>query len=178
MTKRTTPAITIRYEAPGDEAGIRRVNREAFEQPVEADIVDVLRENCDNLVSLVAEREGEIVGHILFSPAVANSQDRTIVGMGLAPMCVLPVFHRRGIGSSLVEKGLEELRARGCPFVIVLGHSDYYPRFGFEKASERGLTCQWDGVPDEAFMVLVLDESAMKGVHGTARYGEEFDAGV
>ena len=70
------------------------------------------------------------------------------------------------------------LKESPCPFVIVLGHPEYYPRFGFVPASGHGLQCQWDNVPDEAFMVLVFDESAMKGVSGVARYRSEFDAAM
>jgi predicted N-acetyltransferase YhbS len=82
---------------------------------------------------------------------------------------------REGIGSGLVRRGLEILRARGCPFVVVVGHPEYYPRFGFERASVHGLTSQWDGIPDEAFLAILLDPAAMAGVSGVARYRSEFD---
>lgn len=90
-------------------------------------------------------------------------------------MAVLPEYQRQGIGSALVNKGIEILRERGCPFIIVLGHPEYYPRFGFMQASTRGLTCQWDSVPDEAFMLLVLDSDKMNNVSGIASYRYEFD---
>jgi len=90
-------------------------------------------------------------------------------------MAVLPERQRQGIGSLLVQAGIDAMRERGCQFVIVVGHAEYYPRFGFVPASKHGLSCQWEGVPDEAFMVLILDESAMVGVSGTAAYREEFD---
>ncbi len=90
-------------------------------------------------------------------------------------MAVLPERQRQGIGSMLVQAGVDAMRERNCPFIIVLGHPKYYPRFGFAAASHHGLSCQWDGVPDEAFMVLILDESAMASVSGTARYRDEFD---
>ncbi|MCA1650577.1 MAG: N-acetyltransferase, partial [Acidobacteria bacterium] len=70
---------------------------------------------------------------------------------------------------------LDVLRERGCPFVVVVGHPEYYPRFGFERASTHGLTSQWEGIPDAAFMVLVLDVHAMVGVSGVALYREEFN---
>lgn len=95
--------------------------------------------------------------------------------MGLAPMAVKPDRQKQGIGSSLVERGLEILREQGCPFVIVLGHPEYYPRFGFERASKYGLLSQWEGVPDEAFMVIVLDQTALESVSGVAKYRAEFD---
>src|SRR5204862_6872701 len=91
------------------------------------------------------------------------------------PMAVLPDRQRRGIGSRLVRRGLDILRERGCTFVVVVGHPEYYPRFGFEPASVHGLASQWEGVPDAAFMVLVLVARAMAGVSGVAKYREEFN---
>jgi putative acetyltransferase len=169
--------ITIRTEDTTDTAGIRSINERAFEQHTEADLVDELRRTCDDRLSLVADDAG-IVGHILFTPAIVESDGCRVVGMGLAPMAVLPERQRQGIGSALVQRGLALLRERGCPFVIVLGHPTYYPRFGFERASAHGLSCQWPGVPDEAFMVLILDRDAMNGVSGVVRYLPEFDATV
>jgi putative acetyltransferase len=95
--------------------------------------------------------------------------------MGLAPMAVLPDRQRQGIGSQLVRRGVDLLRERRCPFVVVVGHPEYYPRFGFEPASAHALVSQWDGMPDAAFMVLILDDHAMAGVRGVARYRGEFD---
>jgi putative acetyltransferase len=85
---------------------------------------------------------------------------------------------RQGVGTKLVEAGLTLLRDRRCPFVIVLGHPEYYPRFGFQPASRRGLRCSWEGVPDDAFMALVLDEDALRGASGTVRYRGKFDEAV
>jgi len=167
--------ISIRPEQPNDVAAIRTVNERAFGQSDEANIVDRLRESCSDVLSLVATIDDGIVGHILFSPAAVENAGRTIGGMGLAPMAVLPEYQRQGIGTALVKKGLAALQSRSCPFVIVLGHPEYYPRFGFEPALERGIRCPWEGVPDEAFMILVLDKSAMKEVSGVARYRSEFD---
>ena len=167
--------INIRIEKPEDVLQVRKINEQAFETPAEANIVDILRQNCPNLLSLVAEDGNCIVGHILFSPAVINSSEGRIEGMGLAPMAVSPNRQRQTIGSQLVKYGLEILRERGCPFVIVLGHPEYYPRFGFELASKYGLSCQWDGVPDEAFMVMIMNHALLKGVSGVARYREEFN---
>lgn len=96
--------------------------------------------------------------------------------MGLAPMGVPPARQREGIGSRLVEYGLKILKERGCPFVIVLGHPEYYPRFGCELASKHSLKSPWgEAVPADAFMVLIMDEIAMKGVSGVARYRDEFN---
>lgn len=172
-----TEPITIREEQPDDISAIHRLNVAAFGQPQEAELVDLLRTNGAALLSLVATLNGRVVGHILYSPATVEMDDRNIVGAGLAPMAVLPEYQRRGIGSRLVEAGTVRLRERGCPFIIVLGHPDYYPRFGFRSAREYGIGCQWE-VPDNVFMVLVLDEAKMKGVSGLARYRDEFSGVV
>lgn len=166
--------MTIRPERPEDAPQVRNINELAFGQSVEADLVEALQQACPDSLSLVAEDRG-VVGHILFTPVVVENAGRRLVGMGLAPMAVLPEHQRRGVGSQLVRQGLEILHERGCPFIVVVGHPEYYPRFGFEPASMHGLTSQWDGVPDAAFMVVILDEHAMAGVSGVARYREEFD---
>jgi putative acetyltransferase len=165
---------TIRVEEAQDIPQVRTVNELAFEQPAEANVVDKLREVCDDYFALVADDDG-IVGQIVFTPAVVEGPERTVVGMGLAPLAVVPERQRQGIGSALTKRGLEILRERDCPFVVVLGHPEYYPRFGFERASAYGLTCQWEGIPDEAFMVLILDAGVMEGVSGVAKYREEFN---
>jgi putative acetyltransferase len=170
--------IQIREEKPEDIAAIRRVNEKAFGQPEEAAIVDRLRENCSGLLSLVAIDGEEIVGHILFSPARIDGEANAWQGMALAPLAVLPEWQRKGIGSQLIKKGISILKKGGCPFVIVLGHPEYYPRFGFEPASRRRVRCQWEGVPDEAFMILILDEAAMKGVGGVGMYRSEFEEAI
>lgn len=169
--------MIIRLEQPGDGPQVRRINELAFGQPAEADLVDRLRHACGDSVSLVAEDES-VVGHILFTPVTIGNEGRRVVGMGLAPMAVLPERQRQGIGSQLVMRGLEILRDRRCPFVVVVGHAEYYPRFGFEPCSRHRLASQWEGVPDDAFMVAVLDPRAMAGVAGVAKYRDEFsDAG-
>ncbi|MGD9873909.1 MAG: GNAT family N-acetyltransferase [Kiritimatiellia bacterium] len=171
-------SVIIRPEKPADIPAVRALNEAAFGQTVEADIVDAVRAECRSAVSLVAEDEGRIVGHIFFSPVVVSDDMESVRGMGLAPMAVLPERQRQGIGSALVREGIEKLRQKGCPFIVVLGHPAFYPRFGFMPASRKGVFCQWDGVPDEAFMILILDKSVMAGAAGTARYREEFDQAV
>jgi putative acetyltransferase len=166
---------TIRLETPGDAARVRMVNELAFGRPAEADLVEALREACATALALVAE-DAVVVGHILFTPVVVQSAGRRIAGMGLAPLAVLPERQRQGVGSALVGRGLQILRERGCPFVVVVGHPAYYPRFGFERASAHGLASQWPAIRDAAFMVSVLDPLAMAGVAGVARYRDEFDA--
>jgi putative acetyltransferase len=169
--------IKIRPEKPEDITAIRVVNESAFGQREEADIVDRLGESCAEFISLVAEDE-TIVGAILFTPAAIETPGEPVVWMGLAPLAVLPKCQRQGIGSALVRRGLEIVRERGCPFVVVLGHPEYYPRFGFERASAHGLARQRAGVPDEAFMVIIMDEQATEGASGVARYRDEFGEAV
>lgn len=167
--------MIIRQETREDNKSVHALNELAFGQSLEADIVDKLRNNCDDLLSLVAVENERIVGHILFSPAEIEGPRGLLKGMGLAPMAVLPDRQRQGIGTLLINKGIEELKKLSCPFIIVLGHQEYYPRFGFERASLYGIKCQWGGVPDEAFMVLWLEKSKAGQVSGLARYREEFN---
>jgi putative acetyltransferase len=167
------PMIEIRAEEPRDQDSVHSLNLAAFENGPEAAIVDKLRVSCEDYLSFVAVEDGNVVGHILFTPATVDGCDA--VGMGLAPMSVLPSHQRKGIGSQLVRHGLQYLRQSGCPFVIVLGHPEYYPRFGFELASNYRLSSQWEGVPDEAFMVVVFNRSVLPKAGGIARYRGEFD---
>jgi len=168
--------ITIREERASDEQSVRRINDLAFEHGPEAALVDNLRLSCDRYLSFVAVDQGSVIGHILFTPVTLDSSD--VVGMGLAPMAVLPAHQREGVGSLLVRHGLDYLRQSDCPFVIVLGHPRYYPRFGFERASHYKLGCQWEGVPDEAVMVVVFDKQAVPEEGGIVRYRDEFNDAI
>ena len=170
--------IQIRKELPGDEKAVFDVNFRAFGQEAEPKIVDELRKNCPEGVSLVAEEQGKIVGHILFTPVWIETASKQVNGMGLAPLAVAPEYQRKGIGSALIKAGTEALRASGTPFIVVLGHPDYYPKFGFEKASLYGIRCEYDQVPDEAFMIFVFHPQAMEGIRGTAKMRPEFAAAI
>ena len=165
----------IRREQISDLPGIRVVNEVAFKRLEEADLVDRLRQNCPESLSLVAVDQGRVVGHVLFTPVTLTGGGQSVAGMGLAPLAVLPERQGQGIGSRLVHGGLEILQERACPYVIVLGHADYYPRFGFEPASRYGIRCQWENIPEDAFMVLIFDSAALKGVTGVAYYRDEFN---
>ena len=169
--------VEIRKEQPQDIPIFHQVNKRAFGQLLEADLVDRLRRNCKDLLSLVAVAGNEIVGHILFSSVTVEGEETTAQGMALAPMAVLPEYQKQGIGSKLVRAGIVRLASSDCAFVIVLGHADYYPRFGFEPARNYGVRCEWE-VPDDAFMILVLNESVMQGISGVVRYRPEFAEAV
>lgn len=165
--------VEIREEEPRDQDAVHSVNQAAFNNGPESALVDRLRAGCEGYLAFVAVGAGTVVGHILFTPVTIDGCDA--VGMGLAPMAVLPAHQRKGIGSQLVRHGLEHVRRSGCPFVVVLGHPEYYPRFGFDRASQYRLLSQWEGVPDEAFMVIVIDSRVLPKEGGTARYRHEFD---
>ena len=166
--------VTIRHEKPEDVPFVSSVLSQAFKRGSEAKLAEKLRRACREHLSLVAEDNGTIVGHIMFTP-VHIRNDRLVKGMGLAPMAVIPARQRCGIGSLLVKAGLHILQEKGCPFIIVLGHPDYYPRFGFQPASRFKIRSQWDGVPDEAFMILVMDDKVMQDVSGVATFRSEFN---
>jgi putative acetyltransferase len=164
--------VRIRREQSADLAAIREVNRRAFGQDQEGAIVDALRANGGVLLSLVAILDERIAGHILYSPARVGD----LSGAALGPMAVLPDDQRQGIGSRLVEAGNELLRETGCPFIVVVGHPAFYRRFGFQPARTHRLACEWE-VPDEVFMVKVLDGARVRGAAaGVVRYRPEFSA--
>jgi putative acetyltransferase len=160
--------VRIRPQEPGtDAAAIARINAEVFDGGTPA--FQALRERLqDDVLSLVAERDGELVGHVFFSPVSIDCAP-PLAGMGLGELAVRADFQRQGIGAALTKAGLAELARRACPYVIVIGLPAYYPRLGFEPGATHGLRCQWQ-VPPASFMVHVLDPAAMAGVSGTARY--------
>jgi len=143
---------------------------DAFGQQQEANIVDALRKNNAVLLSLVATINSTVVGYIIYSPI---SIDGKYEGAALGPMAVLPKYQNQGIGSSLVREGNARIKASGYPYIIVLGHEKFYPRFGFKPASQYGVACEWK-VPDNVFMLLVLNEARMKSVSGMSRFRSEF----
>jgi len=163
----------IRPEEMADRDAVYTLNVAAFETPAEAGLVDLLREKAEPTVSLVAEQEGEVVGHIMFSP-VTLSGHPGLVAMGLAPMAVLPEYQRKGVGSEMVKAGLERCRELGAAAVVVLGHPEYYPRFGFVPSSRFGIACEYE-VPEEVFMMLELESGALDGKNGTISYHPAFN---
>jgi len=168
----------MREERQEDFEAVRIVNDEAFGQPQEGNVIDKLRKSCLDILSLVAVKDGKTVGHIFFSPVEIPEHQEVKNGVGLAPMAVLPECQGRGVGSMLIREGIRQLESKGVPYIIVLGHDTYYPKFGFERASKYGIRCQWDGVPDEAFMILIFDQEIMNGVSGIAKYRDEFNEAI
>jgi putative acetyltransferase len=164
--------IRIRPERAGDVAAVHAVHCEAFPNDDEARLVARLREGGRATVSLVAEVGGKVVGHVVFSPVTIATESGLRSGLGLAPLAVLPAHQRLGIGSALAREGVEVSRRQGVGFVVVLGHPEYYPRFGFRRASELGLRNEYGA--DEAFMALELQAGALPPAGGLVKYGPEF----
>jgi putative acetyltransferase len=165
--------VNIRDERPGDEAAIFAVNEGAFGQPAEARLVDALRAADAAVVSLVAEVDGEIVGHILFSEVTLDPPRGVADTIALAPVAVRPGLQRGGIGSALIEEGLRRCAKLGYGAAVLLGHPSYYPRFGFLPAHRFGLRCEFPS-PPEAFMALELAAGGLEGAPATVHYHPAF----
>jgi putative acetyltransferase len=164
--------MRIRPETEADRPAVRAVNEAAFETPVEADLIDALRRKSAEVISLVAERADSVVGHILFS-RVTISEHPQLKLMGLGPMAVVPECQRSGVGSALVREGLTRCKQLAVHAVVVLGHAEYYPRFGFVPASRYAIRCEYD-VPDDVFMIVEVKEGALDGVSGLILYDQAF----
>jgi putative acetyltransferase len=165
--------VHVRPETSADHEVVYQVTHQAFGRGDEADLVEELRPDAHPHVSLVAEVEARVVGHIFFSPVEIRSGARSVSAMGLGPMAVLPERQRQGIGKQLVREGLEACRRQGVEAVVVLGPPNYYPRFGFRPAADFGLRSEYD-VPEAAFMAVELTEDALRAVEGEVRYHPAF----
>lgn len=168
--------IVIREERGEDGTAVYEVEAAAFGQTAEAELVQKLHLAQVPLISLLTEVDGRVVGHILFSPMEIVGADGRLPALGLGPMAVLPAWQKQGIGGAMIKAGLVACRAAGHEIVFVLGHSDYYPRFGFRPSRPYGIVCEYD-VPPEAFMVIELRSGALENVSGVAYYHPAF-AGV
>jgi putative acetyltransferase len=166
-------AFIVRPERPNDLAAIRAVNQSAFGRQIEGKLVDALRAQGYARMSLVAEEEGQVVGHILFSDLAIVGQRSTVAGLALAPLAVIPRCQRQGIGSALVREGLRRSVDQGHRIVLVVGHPAYYPRFNFSAQLAKALTSPYAG---DSFMALELVPGALQGVSGEVRYPEPFAA--
>lgn len=164
--------MLIRPEKQDDWTTIQALNAEAFGTLTEARLVDELRREAQPVISLVAEYDHAVIGHIMFAP-VSLPEHPDLKIMGLAPMTVGPEHQRRGIGSALVQAGLEQCRRLGYGAVVVLGHPDYYPRFGFAPAAGFGIGCEYEA-PSEAFLAVELEPGYLAAASGAIRYHEAF----
>ncbi|MBE9159251.1 N-acetyltransferase [Nodosilinea sp. LEGE 06152] len=165
--------MTIRLEQPEDQAAVYQVNAIAFGRDHEAELVARLR-GLPQTLSLVAVEGDAIVGHIFFSPVTLEGvdADRQLF-LGLGPIAVLPDHQRQGIGTQLTLQGVEQCRQRGAKSVVVLGNPQFYIRFGFIPAAEKGLRCEYR-VPEGAFQVLELAPGALEHCWGLVQYRPEF----
>jgi putative acetyltransferase len=167
--------VIVRTEETQDVEAIRAVHIGAFPITAEADLVDRLRGAGRNEISIVAIEANEVVGHILFTPGTLRRQDGwSIAGLALAPLAVLPAFQRRGIGSALCRAGLDACRVQPAPFVFVLGHPNYYHRFGFRPAKQFAITN--DYTDTDAFMIIELEPGSIPPGGAHATYAPEFAA--
>jgi putative acetyltransferase len=166
--------IKIRSEKSTDIEAVRRVNNEAFGRKVEAEMIDKLRRRGVMPISLVAEQNGEVVGHIQFNPVEVKSGSSSFSIMTLGSMAVITALQKKGIGSELVNAGLDECRRIGHHVVVVLGHPTYYPRFGFVPARGKGIECEFVEAPDDAWMIVELKPGALAGRTGTAYFPREY----
>ncbi|MFT7486044.1 MAG: putative acetyltransferase [Candidatus Paceibacteria bacterium] len=162
----------IRPEEARDHERVFAIIEAAFDSPGEAKLVCALREQADPLISLVAEVDEQVVGHVVFSPATLLGHPELKV-MGLAPVSVIPAEQKTGIGSALIQAGLQACRELGAQAAIVLGHAEYYPRFGFAPSVSLGIRSEYD-VPDDLFMVMEFEAGALEGKSGMIRYHPAF----
>jgi putative acetyltransferase len=162
--------IEIRNEEPGDYAAIAEVHISALGRD-EARLVELLRKRSD-VIGLVAVSGDQVVGNVMFSPMRVEHAPDGFRGIGLAPMSVAPEFQNQGVGSMLIRAGLEACRRANYEAVFVLGHINYYPRFGFSRAKNYGLANEYNA--DDAFMVLELRPGVLATISGLAKYAPEF----
>lgn len=175
--------ITIRKEAPKDHAQVIQLTEKAFEtleisNHNEGKLVDKLRKAptfIDEL-SLVAELDGHVVGHILFTPIVIDNGSQQFQSLILAPVSVLPEFQKQGIGGQLIRAGHQKAKEMGFQSAILLGHPEYYPRFGYKPASTWGIKTQIPLPFDDVFMAVELTKGGLTGVSGMVVFPPEFEA--
>jgi len=164
--------IIIRDETDQCLKEIRKINEAAFGDSMAANLIDALRANKKVHLSLVGELEGKVVGHILFSSVFFEGSPCLAKGSALAPVAVLPEYQRKGVGTALINEGLKKCRDLGIDYVILLGHTTYYPRFRFERLSNHGLTSSYgDG---EHVMIQELTAGSLKSLSGKICYQPEF----
>ncbi len=164
--------MTIREEREDDSRAVLELNRTVFRGDYEAGLIEGLRAEQQVVVSLVAVEADEVVGHVLFSPLWVKVEERDMNAVALAPLVVCATRQRQGIGSRLVTEGLAQVKSKGVEAVFVLGHVEYYPRFGFSPTLAQKLTSPFQGKPQ--FMALELVPGCLSGEGGSVKYPEAF----
>ena len=174
--------LTIRQEEEKDYKDIQDLVQEAFQGMPHSDqkehlLIAHLRSSDAYLpdLALVAEWEGEVVGHILLTRIYVQKGEDSTPGLALAPIAVSPPFQNRGIGGKLIQAAHELAKRSGESFIVLIGHEQYYPRFGYREAKPFGITFPFD-VPSPNAMVCFLDAESIKIVKGTVAYPPEFFA--
>ncbi len=163
--------MNIKAARRSDLRAIIAIHDAAFGTPDEGRLVaDLMAADLD-AISLVASNDAELLGHILFSPLLVEVEGEAIAALALAPLAVMPGRQDQGVGTALMDAGLAQARAEGWEAVIVLGHPEYYSRFGFSAAAAQGFAAPFDG---PAFMALELRESALSGRRGKIIYPAPF----
>ncbi|MDU5110211.1 MAG: N-acetyltransferase [Clostridium sp.] len=172
--------LTIREEEIKDYNEVKKVVEESFKTAEFSDkdehnLVRRLRNSNEFIkeLSLIAEEENEILGYVLLTKALIKGESTSYETLALAPLAVLPKHQKSGIGKNLMNKAIERAKELGYKSIVVLGHENYYPKFGFEKASKYGVKAPFE-VPDEAFMILELLPGGLNGVSGIVKYSKAF----
>ena len=169
--------IKIRKETQSDYTDVYNLNKVAFKQDAESKLIELLRKSSAFIpeLSIVAIIDNNIVGHILFTKIIIKAENGTEYNsLALAPMSVIPKYQAKGIGGQLIKHGLNTAKRLGFESVIVLGHKDYYPKFGFKAASQWNIKAPLD-VPDNVFMAIELVENGLRGISGVVKYPKEFE---
>jgi predicted N-acetyltransferase YhbS len=168
--------ITVRSETEEDYGKITNLHCLAFKRREEGRLVEKLRKTSDFIpeLSLVAEYEKNVIGHLLLYPIKINTKTGKCSSLALAPISVHPDHQHKGVGSILIINGLNKAKQIGFKSVIVVGYPNYYPKFGFKKASKWGISAPFK-VPDEAFMAIELTKNRLKNCNGIVEYPKEFE---
>jgi putative acetyltransferase len=165
--------LLIREEVASEREAIHKVHENAFDSPLEAKLVDLLRLRGKSSISLVAEEYGKVIGHVMFSPVDIDPPSPGWNTLGLAPIGVIPERQRQGVGKALINGGLMMCRSNGVGAVVLLGDPEYYQRFGFKRAGDFGLGNEYQA--EDEFMVIELIPEFLEGIAGMVRYAAEFN---
>jgi len=167
--------MNIREEQLSDIEKVYEINSDAFGRDNEPNLVNALRARLSSYISLVADDNANVIGHIMFTPVELSGSEDKLKIMGLAPLAVLSNYQSKGVGSKLVQEGIERCKSQGYDAIVVLGHPNYYPKFGFIPSVSYGIKSEYE-VSDEKFMVLELVLDSLKGSGGVIKYHDAFSS--